>query len=242
MALSAFTAGETLQEIVADCTRLANCPDSAFDPATKAEPTPGNIRKAPAYRWLLDIIRNLYLDHDWPFAIKAVTLSQVSALCLLLPDDFWRVAYTDPLYALKPPERISLEHVTRPQFFDNQKLANNTPGRPSKFFVSRPDGLIYLDPPPSETWAYELHYFKLVDELTEITEVPQFPHRDYLRQALLIRCYEDQSDSRALAARLDLADIWKRIRSSVYDYRENPEQNNLSMLDPQHFRNVCFDD
>ena len=242
MGLAAFEAGETLQEIVHDCVRLANCPDLAFDPATKAEPIDGQIRNAPAYRWLLDIIRNLYLDHDWPFAIRAVTLNQISPICLQLPDDFWRVAYTDPLYALRPPERISLQHITRPQFFDNASLANNTPGVPSKFYISRPDALLYLDPPPALAWVYELHYFRLVQELLSVGEVPQFPHRDYLRQALLIKCYDDQSDTRAAMARMDLMEIWKRIRSSIYDTREDPQQQERNMLDPQFFNKVNYDD
>jgi len=243
MALAAYTAGETLKDLVDDCVRLANCPDLAFDPATKAEPVPGEISRAPAYRWLLDIIRNLYLEHDWPFAIKARTLLQTSPFCLQLPEDFWRVAYTDPLYGLLAGElRWSIRHITRPQFFDNPGLAKMIKERPRTFYVSRPEGLIYLNPPPDQTYVYELHYFKLIHELTDILEVPQFPYRDYLRACLLVRCYDDQSDSRASIARLDMLEIWKRIRQAVWDFREDPEQMPNTMLDPQSFPRVCYDD
>lgn len=243
MGLAAYEAGESLRNIIDDCTRLANCPDLAFDPATKAVPVPGVLANAPAYRWLLDIIRNLYLEHDWPFAIVARTLSPVSPICLGLPEDFWRVAYTNPLYALRTgTDRWPLEQITRPQFFNNQALANNQPNRPTTFYVSRPDALIYLNPPPNASYSYELHYFRLIEELTDPDEIPQFPHRDYLRQALLVRCYEDQSDTRAMTARMDLIDTWKKIRSSIYDLREDPQQQERNMLDPQFFKAVCYDD
>lgn len=242
MGLAAYEAGETLQDIVNDCVRLANCPDLAFDPATKAEPIAGEISRAPAYRWLLDIIRNLYLEHDWPFAIKARTLLQISPICLQLPEDFWRVAYTNPLYALiAGVGRWSLEHITRPQFFDNPSLANNATERPRTFYISRPDALIYLNPPPDQTYVYELHYFQLIPELTDVLEVPRFPYRDYLRASLLVRCYDDQSDTRAMAARLDMMEIWKRIRQAIWDFREDPEQMPNTMLDPQIFRRVDYD-
>lgn len=244
MSLAAYTAGESVENLVQDCVRISNCPDLGLDPATKLPPTAGNLYNAPAYRWLLDIIRNLYLEHDWAFAIKAGTLTQVSALCLSLPDDFWRCAFTNPLYVLKQGVlRKPLLQVTRPTFFNTTTFqARPDIHTPERFYISRPDGLIYLDPPPQESYAYELHYFKLIPELTDPEFVPEFPHRNYLRQALLVRCFEDQSDSRIDGARFELTQIWKSICSSIYDFREDPMQSELPMLDPQFFRNVCFED
>lgn len=246
MGLAAYEEGESLEQIVNDCERLAGNQGLNLDPVTKLPPTAGNLANAPAYRWILDIIRNLYLVHDWPFAIIARTLEIDSGTerCLCLPADFWRVAYTNPLYGLIANEtRFSIAHVTRPQFFDNQGLANSTSrGRPVKFYLSRPDALIYLDPIPDQTYIYELHYFKLIEEIDDITFVPQFPYRDYLRQALLVKYYEDQNDSRAQVAEIERQQLFMRIRSSIYDYREDPIQMPNSMLDPQVFGTICFDD
>lgn len=245
MALAAYTEGESLEDLVNDCERLSSNPGLNLDPDTKLPPVPGTLKKAPAYRWLLDIIRNLYLVHDWPFAIIARTLEIDSGTerCLCLPADFWRVAYTNPLYALIANEtRFSLHHITRPQFFDNQGLASKQVGPPSRFYVSRPDALIYLDPIPDRVYIYELHYFRLIEEIDDITFVPQFPYRDYLRQSLLVKYYEDQDDSRAVMAEQERQELWVRIRSSIYDYREDPIQLPNSMLDPQFFHNVSYDD
>jgi len=245
MTLLAFTSGESLEELTNDCERMSASPGLNLDPATNLPPTAGNLKNAVAYRWLLDIIRELYLVHDWPFAIQARTLEIVPSLerCLKLPEDFWRVAYKNPLYGLLEGERFSIEHITRPQFFDNNaSLAQKSRGQPRTFYVSRPDGLIYLDPIPNRPWIYELHYFKLIAELTEKEHIPQFPYREYLRQALLVKYFADQDDTRMVAAAAERDRMWKEIRGTIYDYREDPVQLKDSMLDPQYFAQVCFDD
>lgn len=248
MALAAYTAGNSLREIVENCAAKASRPDIALDPATKLPPIDGEIKNALAYRWLLDIIRNLYLTFDWPFAIRARTLLIANDICLYLPEDFWRCAYTSPLYGLMDetsgnPERFQINHITRPDFFNNPDLAKSSRrGKPEEFYVSRPDGLIYLNPPPDKLYTYELHYFRLIEELTSIEEIPQFPHRDFLEQSLLCQIYDYADDSRLITAVATKNDIWKMIRGSVYDYREDGVQSDVPMLDPKYFRNVNFED
>jgi hypothetical protein len=248
MALAAYTAGNSLREIAENCAAKASRPDIIIDPATKLPPVDGSIKNALAYRWLLDIIRNLYLNWDWPFAIVARTLEQATDQCLYLPDDFWRVAFTSPLYGLMSeasgnPDRFQINHVTRPDFFNNPDLAKSSRrGKPDEFYVARPDGLIYLNPPPDKTYAYELHYFRLIEELTSINEIPQFPHRDYLQQALLCEVYDYADDSRLIAAVSMRNQIWMTIRGSAYDMREEGMQTDVPMLDPKYFRNVNFED
>jgi hypothetical protein len=244
MALSAFVAGDSLEDIVNDCERIASNPGLNLDPATKLPPVDGSIKNAPAYRWLLSIIRHLYLEQDWPFAIQARTLSFASERCLLLPDDFWRVAYKDPLYGLvENLKRIAPKQVTRPQFFDNDLLIQKLrTGQPSTFYIDRAAALVYLDPIPDQAYAWELHYFRLIEELTSITEIPQFPYRDYLKQALLVRYYEDQDDSRITNAEQVLAVMFGQIRQAAYDTREEPQTLETGMLDPQYFRVVNYED
>jgi len=244
MALLAYTAGESLEEIVNDCERIVSNPGLNLDPTTKLPPIDGALHNAPAYRWLLDIIRNLYLDTDWHFAIQARTLVFTSERCLLLPEDFWRMAYDNPLYGNAPGRRFGIRQITRQQFFNNMSdLSSNRKGLPTTFYVSRPDGLIYLNPIPNEVFTYELHYFRLIEELTSIIEIPQFPYRDYLRQALLIRYFEDQDDSRLGEAEQLRQQMWMQLRSGNYDVREDafstPAQG---LLDSQYFPSVTYDD
>lgn len=244
MALAAFVAGETLKNIVDDCERIAANPGLNLDPLTKVEPIDGQLYNAPAYRWLIDIIRNLYLVHDWPFAIVARTLAKASDRCLLLPEDFWRVAYDNPLYGLiGGSDRFVIPQVTRPQFFDNVMLSQpESRGKPRKFYLARREQLIYLDPIEDYPYTYELHYFRLIPEETSINAVPEFPHRDYLRQALLVKYWEDQDDER-ISATVQLRDqMWMQIRGTIYDLREDPIHIPGGMLDSQWFTRVQFED
>jgi len=248
MGLAAYEAGNSLREIVENCAAKASRPDITLDPATKLPPVDGVIKNALGYRWLLDIIRELYLKWDWPFAIVARTIPQISTLCLQLPTDFWRVAYTDPLYALMSestgtPVRHPIIQGTRPDFFNNLQLAKTSRrGLPECFYISRSDALIYLDPPPDKSYAYELHYFRLIQELTSINEIPQFPYRAYLQQALLCEVYDYADDSRLISAVQMRNQMWMEIRGSAYDMREDGIQSSIPMLDPKYFRNITFED
>lgn len=243
MALAAYEQGESLKELVADCERLTSNPHLDWDPATKLPPIDGALSNAPAYRWLLNIIRDLYLQTDWHFAIQARTLAMATARCLWLPSDFWRVAYESPLYGLLAGQKFKIRHITREQFFDDPNSTDQGPkGRPTRFYVSRPDQLIYLMPQPDQAYAYELHYFKLVDELTSIEEIPQFPYRSLLRQLLLIKYYEDQDDTRLSVAQQELTVLWSQIRTSNYDMREDSNTGPGTFMDPQFFRRPCYED
>lgn len=240
----AYSQGERAKDIVDDCERLTANPKLNLDPATGLEPIAGALVNAPAYRWLDDIIRSLYLTVDWHFAITAVTLTvDPETLCICLPADFWRVAYTNPLYLMSTSGREALNQLTRPQFFDNPNLAlEATPTKPTKFFVDRVAGVIRLWPLPDQMYVFEFHYFRLIEPLNDITDVPIFPYRDYLRAALLVRYYQDQDDARAVGAELERQKIWKDIRGTNYDLREEPGSTLGYALDPHHFRTVVFDD
>jgi hypothetical protein len=242
--LWAYGAGERAKDIVDDCERMCANPKLNLDPATDLEPIAGALNNAPAYRWLDDIIRSLYLRVDWHFAITAVTLTvDPDILCICLPADFWRVAYTNPLYLMSTTGRKSLNQITRPQFFDNTSLhLEAAPNEPRDFFVDRGAGVIRLWPIPDQIYVFELHYFKLVPGLNDIIDVPVFPYRDYLRASLLVRYYQDQDDNRLAYAEQERQSLWREIRGTNYDLREEPGSTLGYALDPHHFRSVQFDD
>jgi hypothetical protein len=188
----------------------------------------------------------LYLEHDWHFAIQARTLAFAGGTdrCLLLPDDFWRVAYDNPLYGLLAGiDRFLIRQITRAQFFDQNVNDMNRVGKPSRFYLSRPDGLIYLTPKPDTgNYAYELHYFLLPDTGTSIGDIAKFPFKDLLRSKLLVMYYKDQDDDRIGDEMQMQAQLWMQIRGTNYDMREEPLHPTNVMLDSQWFPNPQFED
>jgi hypothetical protein len=240
MALNAFTDGQTLQQIVADVERLAGNPKLHFVTGTVAEPGNGQLRGAPAYRWLLSILRDLYLLHDWAFTQSGLTYPLPSgARSINLPNDYWRLAFDNGCFLIDGNTRIQLEQWDRQTFFGPVFQSNNT-GQPHSFFIERKNGAIWFEPIPSKAYLIELHYFRHIQDLDDITDVPVFPHTDYLISALLVKYFIDQDDPRAASAEQQRVRLWAQIRGVAHDIKEDPQQE--IPLDPQWFRTPQWGD
>lgn len=219
MATEAYTTGQSLKNIVDDCEAMFNKPRLNLDPATDAEPILGALRNAPGYRWLLDIIRNLYVLYDWPFAITATTLTlPTGTRSLTIPSRYWRLAYERGVILIDPSNssRTPLEHLNRETFFNTAYKADSS-GRPCSFFLAQGNGTLWFEPNPDKTYFVEIHYYQTNDmsTLDQITDIPPFPHHDYLKLALMVEYAIHQKDSDAQGFETRRLTKWREIRGSV---------------------------
>lgn len=257
-AVDAFTSGQTLQEIVASCERLADNPGLNLDPGTNAEPVTGALRNAPAYKWLLDLMRELATLHDWPFFQTAKTLTLPSgASSVSLPPEYWRMSGEIPMWILTGSGNAGTLGARRPvQLLDRETFFAGFPttstaslGIPNYCYIDRINGSIFLRPIPDQTYLAEFHFFQIPKGTTanfsgttaqgvtnaSITDVPWFPFHNYLEKALLVKYYIDQDDNRAQEAEAQRQALWTQIRTANFDLREGGLAANLLLLDPQVF-------
>lgn len=244
-AVNLYTTGQTFKNIVDDCERLSNNPKLNLDPLTGLEPGAGALKNALAYRWLLDILRSLYTLHDWPFLITAKTLTLPNgASSVSLPPEFMRTSGQELFFwIIASTGRTPIYQQNRELFFaDFPTVA--TPGKPQFCYVDRISGSIFLKPFPDQTYLSEFHFQQLPrgakansDGVAPdtINDVPWFPHQDYLTQALLVRYYIDQDDTRAQAAEQMRLELWSKIRGSAWDQREGGANWNTVALDATVF-------
>lgn len=244
-AVNLYTTGQSFKNIVDDCERLANNPGLNLDPTTKLEPTIGNLKLAAGYRWLLDILRSLYTLHDWPFLITAKTLTLPSgAPSVSLPPEFMRTTGQELFFwIIASTGRTPIYQQDRERFFaDFPTVA--TPGKPQFCYIERISGSIFLKPFPDQTYISEFHFQQLPrggkansdgNPLDSITDIPWFPHHDYLTQALLVKYYIDQDDPRAQAAEQQRMQLWGNLRGAAWDQREGGANWNSVALDATIF-------
>lgn len=236
MSLNAYSTGKTAQQIVEECERVARYP-GLNKKANGNDPGAGELRQAIAYGWLLDILKETYTLFDWPGTQKATTL-QLIARSQSLPSDFWRLQYENGLIILLDNERVPLENCTREKFFTTMVDNANT-ARPLRFYIDRTKaGSLFVDPIPDRTYLAELHYYALPADLTNISDVPDFPYDAYLFWALLERYFIDQDDTRLAVAIQNKTKLLMDIRGISFDTRE---QDSSSTLDNRFFSGMPWE-
>ena len=230
MSLNAYSNGKTAQQIVEDCERAARYP-GLNKKADGNDPGAGELRQAPGYAWLLDILKETYVLFDWPGTQKATTI-QLLARSQTLPSDFWRLQYENGIIIIEDNRRTQLENCTREAFFRDMRDDSAT-GKPTKFYLDRTkSGLLFVDPKPDKVYFAEIHFYTLPADLTAITAVPDFPYDTYLYWALLERYYMDQDDARVAVAMQNKTKVMMDIRGIAFDTRE---QDSSSVFDNRFF-------
>lgn len=240
MDLYIYSEGKNAQQITDACELLAGqpklnlCPDTGQPPANSAE-----LDITPAYAWLNDILQGNYVDQEWPFLDSAETVTMFAGSAeVALPCNFLRVQFDDALIILGAHnQRTPVRHVDPTAFW--RGALSSSRAMPTRFTIDRKRSVIILDPTPDKSYVCELHYRFFIPRLTAITDVPFFPHKDYLEKQLKVMYYEQQNDSRIDGARNEAANAYARIRVAAYD---NRDAENQIPLDSGFFPNVIHED
>lgn len=217
-----YTTGKTLEQITQECEELTSTPKLNLK-ADGTAPSAPDINNVIAYRWLNDILRELYLMHDWPFNLKISTIAlPKGSRSVNVPARFWRIAFDQGIVLLDVNIRNPLNGVDRQLFFHTM-TDNDNVGMPRKYFIDRASNgnIIFVDPIPDRNLFLELHNYELPAELTDRTFIPVFPHHDYLVIALWVRYLLRDDDPRAMQQEQRRSNMLAEIRKTAQMPRES---------------------
>lgn len=225
MALNAYTAGRTAQQIVAQCEVTCGSPGLHLVSGSEGI-------TAPAYVQLNEILTSLYTQHEWPFLASAANVA-IASRENSLPTDYWRARFHDPLILINGDSRTTLALMTPEAFFHAGLNAVTATGTPTRFTIDKQRSSYYVDCIPDRTYNGELHYYKYVARLTAITDVPTFPDSQLLIQLLCAWYFQRDDDAeRWQIAKAENVEAVARIKASL---SEDSDGDN-TLLDPRVFR------
>lgn len=236
MALDVFTNTRTAQQIVASAERRAGGPGYHLNTSGVEDLT------APAYVELQMLLDTLATTENWPFRDDAVSIA-VSTRTTVLPPDFWAMVITEA-YVIDADTggRSPLYLLGRKEFFARVTPANSAVGMPSTGTIMKnrgaaaagtPNGTLIVDLSPDKAYLVEIHYNPIASPLAAITTKPWFPYHEYLVEALLVKLYFAQDDTRADGSRQERDRIMRKIRHAQADPGQRGHQVDY---DPLRYR------
>jgi hypothetical protein len=230
VALNAYTAGRTAQQIVAQAEQTCGHPGLHQVSGTEGI-------TAPAYVQLNEILTSLYTQHEWPFLASATNVV-ISARENSLPLDYWRARFVEPLVLIDGDSRITLMLLAPEAFYHSGLSSTTATGRPTRFTIDKQRSSFFVDCLPDRSYNAELHYYKYVARLTAITDVPLFPDSQQLIQMLCAWYYQRDNDpERWQIAKAENVEAIARIKASL---TEDSDGGN-DLLDPRTFRTPDYD-
>lgn len=237
-ALNVQTRARTAQQIVAAAEIRSGNPNRHLDPSSGSE-----ALTAPAYVALQGILDTLEQSYDWPFTDDATTIT-ISTRTTTLPLDFWRVTFASAF--LTDPEsggRFPIPLIGHEEFHRQLTPSTHGTGQPVRLTVFKnlgyangvqaPQGSIMADPVPNKPYYLELHYNPMRIPLAGITTIPWFPWSEYLTEALLVKIYFMEDDTRVAGAIAERDRLLAVIRQGMSDAGQRPAAIRLSST---HYR------